>query len=83
MPNRPTLRSIISCDQPEYYIRKRLLRDCQRHRSGCGLDTGSIFVLCEERQPAAAFFAVSGAFMSVFARFMSSGRKNWPRGEKY
>lgn len=26
MPNRPISRSIISCDQAEYYIRKRLLR---------------------------------------------------------
>lgn len=26
MPNQPISRSIISCDQTEYYIRKRLLR---------------------------------------------------------
>lgn len=83
MPNRLTSRSIISCDQTEYYIRKRLLRTVSGTDQDADWMREAFFVLCEGRQPAAAFFAVSGAFMSDFARFMSSGRKNWPRGEKY
>lgn len=68
MPNRLTSRSIISCDQTEYYIRKRLLRTV----SGTDQDADWIreaFLLCARedslRQPFLPYPGRSCRFLSV------------------
>lgn len=60
MPTRPTSRSIISCDQAEYYIRKRLLRTV----SGTDQDADWIreaFLFCaREDSPRQLFCRIRG-----------------------